>query len=118
MRAVRRSVLGSTALAVAVLVASGAADVSASNAIRPRPGTPDPKAMVLTSADLGRAKVTFQRYYKDKDFPSVISYERELEDGRSGATPLLLVNTEAEIGISVASTARYLQQLRLVLSTK
>jgi len=106
------------ALAVAVLVAAGAADVSASNAIRPPPGTPDPKAMVLTSADLGRAKVTFQRYYKDPDFPSVISYERELEDGRSGATPLLLVNTEAEIGVSVTATARFLRQQRLVLSTK
>jgi hypothetical protein len=115
---VRRLTLAGVALAAAVLAAAGAADVSASNAIRPAPGTPDPKAMVLTSADLGRAKVTFQRYYKDRDFPSVISYERELEDGRSGATPLLLVNTEAEIGVSVATTAKFLRQLRLVLSTK
>jgi len=74
--------------------------------------------MVLTSADLGRARVTFQRYYKDPDFPSVISYERELEDGRLGRTPLLLVNSEAQIGVNVASTVRFLRGLKLLLSTK
>lgn len=109
---------GSVALAVAALVTAGAGEVSAASAIRPLPGTSDPKEMVLTSADLGRAKVTLQRYYKDRDFPSVISYEREFEDGRSGATPLLLVNSEAEIGVSAATTARFLRQQRLILSTR
>jgi hypothetical protein len=94
------------------------ADASAAGAIRPAPGTPDPKRMVLTSADLGGAKVTAQRYYKDADFPSVISYERELEDGRLGSTLLPYVNNEAEVGTSAATATRFLVTLKRLFGTK
>jgi hypothetical protein len=113
-----RRVLAGTVLATALLAVAGAADVSASNAIRPAPGTPDPRAMVLTSADLGRAKVTAQGYFKDADFPSVISYERELEDGRYGATPLPYVDTLAEVGTSAVATTRFLATQKRLFGTK
>jgi len=75
--------------------------------------------MVLTVADLGRAaNVTAQRYYKDRDFPSVISYEREFEDGRVGSTALLAVDSTAEIGTSAQSTARFLSTIRRLYGTK
>ncbi|MDH4341021.1 MAG: hypothetical protein OEW47_11755 [Thermoleophilia bacterium] len=110
--------LASTVLGAAVLTVAAPTELSATTTIRPPPGTPNPKAMVLTSADLGRARVTLQRYYKDRDFPSVISYEREFEDARTGSTPLLFVSTEAEIGVSVPSTTRFYRELRSLLSTK
>jgi hypothetical protein len=56
--------------------------------------------MVLRSSDLGGARVTAQGYYRDTDFPSVISYAREFEDGRV-ADRALYVDSEAEIGRSV-----------------
>ncbi len=115
---VMRRVIAGIALAAALLAAAGAADVSASNAIRPAPGTPDPRAMVLTSADLGRARVTTQRYFKDADFPSVISYQREFEVGRYGATPLPYVDSQAEVGRSAAMTTRYLGSLRTFFASK
>ena len=103
--------------AVAVALAVGV-DASASSAIRPAPGTPDPKQMVLRSADLGGAKVTSQGYYKDDTFPSVISYARELEDGRLGAVTLLWVDSEAEVGTTVAASTRTLLSTRKLLGTK
>lgn len=111
-------VLAGTVLATALLAVAGAADVSASNAIRPAPGTPDPRAMVLTSADLGRANVTAQRYFKDADFPSVISYEREFEYGKSGSTPLPYVGSQAEVGTSAVTTMRFLSSLRTYFASK
>jgi len=111
-------VLAGIALAGALLATAGAADVSASNAIRPAPGTPDPRAMVLMRADLGRARVTAQRYFKDADFPSVISYEREFEDGKYGATPLSYVDSQAEVGTSAATTMRFLGSLRTFFASK
>jgi hypothetical protein len=74
--------------------------------------------MVLTSNDLGGAKVTRQGYYRDRDFPSVISYDRELEDGKLGGTQLPYVDSQAEIGTTVATTTRYLSSLRAFLSAK
>ncbi len=118
VRVVRRRVLAGIALAAALLVAAGAADVSASSAIRPAPGTPDPRAMVLTSADLGRAKVTTQGYFKDADFPSVISYAREFEDGSPGSTALLYVDSEAEVGTSARTTTRFLALQKRIFGTK
>jgi hypothetical protein len=100
------------------VLAALAVDARAAGSIRPAPGTPDPRAMVLTSADLGRAKVTAQRYFKDPDFPSVISYEREFEDGKFGATPLPYVDSQAEIGTSAATTTRFLGLLRTFFASK
>jgi hypothetical protein len=74
--------------------------------------------MVLTSTDLGRAKVTAQRYFKDADFPSVISYEREFEEGKYGATPLLYVDSQAEVGTSAATTTRFLGSLKAFFASK
>jgi hypothetical protein len=108
----RRTVL-SAALVAAVAASSGAAST-----LRPPPGTPDPQAMVLTSTDLGGAKVTRQSYFKDRDFPSVISYVRELEDGSSGKNALPYVESQAEVGTSVATTARFVVALRALFGTK
>ena len=110
--------LAGIALAAALLAVAGAADVWASNAIRPAPGAPDPGAMVLTSADLGRARVTTQRYFKDADFPSLISYEREFEDGTFAATPLLWVDSQAEVGTNTLTTARFLARQKRLFGTK
>jgi hypothetical protein len=118
VRVVRRRALAGIAFAAALSAVAGAADVSASNAIRPAPGTPDPRAMVLTSTDLGRAKVTAQRYFKDADFPSVISYEREFEEGKYGVTPLLYVDSQAEVGTGTATTARFLGSLKAFFASK
>ncbi len=73
---------------------------------------------MLTSADLGRARVTTQRYFKDADFPSVISYERELEDGKYRATPLPYVDSQAEVGTSAATTTRFLGSLRTFFASR
>ena len=118
VHAMRRRVLAGIALAAALFAAAGAADVSASSAIRPAPGTPDPQAMVLTSADLGGARVTMQHYFKDADFPSVISYEREFEYGKHGATALSYVDSQAEIGTSALTTTRFLATEKRLFGTK
>ena len=115
---VRHGVFVALILAVGLAATAGATEVSAASAIRPASGAPDPRAMVLTSEDLGRAKVTAQRYYKDADFPSVISYVREFEDGRFGGVPLLFVSSEAEVGTSASSTTRFLRALRIVFVSK
>jgi hypothetical protein len=105
-------------LAAGAVVLAVVVDASASSAIRPAPGAPDPRLMVLTSDDLGGAKVTDQGYYRDTDFPSVISYDRVLEGGRLGGTRLPYVDSQAEVGTSAATTARYLTALRTFLRTK
>ena len=74
--------------------------------------------MVLTSGDLGRASVKMQRYFEDPDFPSVISYEREFEEGTSGSTRLLYVDSMAEVGTTAATTKRFLGSLRAFLASK
>jgi len=107
-----------SAIAVGLLLAAGATGAPSAGSIRPAPGTPDPKKMVLTPADLGGAKVTFQRYYKDREFPSVISYERELEDGRLGSTLLPYVGNGADVGTSVVTTTRFLADLRRLFGSK
>ena len=74
--------------------------------------------MVLTTGDLGRASVTMQRYFKDSDFPSAVSYEREFEEGRYGGTPLPYVYSLAEVGTSAAATKRFLSSLRAFFASK
>jgi hypothetical protein len=106
--------LAVTALVLALGVSKGTAAV----AIRPAAGVPDPRLMVLTARDLSGAKVSSQGYYKDKDFPSVISYSRELEGGGLGGVGLPYVDSEAEIGVSTGTTARYLGTLKAALGTK
>lgn len=118
MNARRGFVATLIAIGVVLLLAVGAAGAPSAASIRPAPGTPDPKKMVLTNADLGGARVTLQRYYKDPDFPSVISYERELEDGRLGSTPLPYVGTGADVGTSAAATTRFLANLKRLFGTK
>lgn len=111
--AIAVAVVGAGFLAVAV-----AADAPAASSIRPAAGAPDPKQMVLRSADLGGARVTAQRYYKDADFPSVISCEREFEGGGLGSNALPHVYNEAEVGTSVLPTTRFLASLRRLFGTK
>jgi hypothetical protein len=110
--------LACAVLAMALLAVASAADVSASNTIRPRPEAPDPRVMVLKSGDLGRARVTAQKYFRDTDFPSVISYEREFEYGKSGSTPLPYVDSQAEVGTSAVTTARFLSTIRAYFGSK
>ena len=74
--------------------------------------------MVLTSADLGGAKVTSQTYYKDNSFPSVISYARELEKGRFRSVRLEYVDSEAEIGTSATTSAITLSGTKKYMGTK
>ncbi len=75
--------------------------------------------MVLRASDLGRgARVTSQRYYKDADFPSVVSYEREFESGAVGPTEFLGVDSQAEIGTSAQTTATYLNTTRRLFGSK
>jgi len=118
MRAGRGLVATLTAIGAGLLLAAGAAGAPSAESIRPAPGTPDPKKMVLTSTDLGGARVTVQRYFKDPDFSSTISYERELEDGRFGSTSLPYLYNAAEVGTSVATSARFLGDLKRLFATK
>lgn len=74
--------------------------------------------MVLTSADLGGAKVTSQGYYKDTSFPSVISYARELEEGRFRSVRLEYVDSEAEVGTSPTTAAITLSGTRKYMGTE
>jgi hypothetical protein len=94
-----------------------AAQATAGPVQRPPAGSPDPRQMVLRSADLGGASVAAQRYFKDADFPSVISYEREFESARVGSTRLLAVSSEAEVGTSVATTGTFLRTFQRFLRT-
>ena len=74
--------------------------------------------MVLRSSDLGGARVTAQRYYKDTEFPSVISYLREFARARVGATALVYVDSEAEVGTGSGPSSAYLRALAEILATK
>jgi hypothetical protein len=105
------------AVALAALGAGVVGSASASSALRPAPGTPDPKQMVLTSVDV-HANVASQRYYRDTGFPSVISYEREFDGRRSRASKFLLVDSEAEIGIDAQTTASFIAYVRHVFGSK
>ena len=118
MRARRGLAIGAVVIGFGLLFGGLSADAVAAGSIRPAPGTPDPKLMVFTSVDLGGARVTAQRYYKDAEFPSVISYERDLEDGRLGSTPLPFVYNEAEVGTSVLTTTRFVATQRRLFGTK
>ena len=114
-----RPALAGPALALGLLLAAVSPDAPAAVSIRPPAGSPDPKQMVLTTSDLGRgARVTSQRYYKDTEFPSVISYLREFESGRVGSTQLLYIDSEAEIGTSAQSTASFLITIRRLFGSK
>jgi hypothetical protein len=117
MRAAPRLAAGIVVALCAVLALGSAADGSTLQ-VRPAPGAPDPRLMVLTSADLRGAKVVRQGYYKDPDFPSVISYGRDLEDGRLGSVPVPFVSSDAEVGTSVATTARFLTETRRIFGTR
>lgn len=101
-----------------VIAASLASAATAAVSLRPPTGVPDPKAMVLLSSDLRGASVSRQRYFKDDDFPSVISYTREFEGGSVGSADLLAVESQAEIGISTQSTARFLGTTRRLFGSK
>jgi hypothetical protein len=104
-------------IVLAIVSAIAVRGAGGSTTLRPPAGTPDPKLMVLTASDLG-AKVKRQRYYKDTDFPSLISYERYLGPGRFGKYRLLYTATTAEIGTSETSTTVFLASLRRLLGTK
>jgi len=112
-----RATLLLPALAAALLLMLGS-DATAGAVQRPPVGSPDPRQMVLGASDLGGARVTAQRYYRDPDFPSVISYERELESARVGSTRLVAVDSEAEVGTSAAITASFLREFERFVGTK
>lgn len=112
-----RATLLLPALAAALLLVL-VSDATAGAVQRPPVGSPDPRQMVLGASDLGGARVTAQRYYRDPDFPSVISYERELESARVGSTRLVAVDSEAEVGTSAAITASFLREFERFVGTK
>jgi hypothetical protein len=118
MRARRGWDITAAVIGLGLLLSGFGASASAAGSIRPAPGAPDPKMMVLTSADLGGARVTLQRYYKDPDLPSVISYEREFEDGRLGSNPLPYVFSGADVGTSAAASTRFLASVKRLFGTK
>src|SRR5262245_61528608 len=110
--------LSLAAVVAAVFLLSSASVGVGATTLRPAPGTPDPRPMVIASKDVGGAKIDSQHYYKDKDFPSSISYSREFDAGRFGAARFLYLDSEAEIGTSAGATASFLADLRRVLATK
>src|SRR5215471_4259791 len=112
--------LRATVALVAALGTAVAATSSASGSplLRPPAGSPDPKAMVLVSKDLGGAKVSHQGYFKDSSFPSVISYEREFDESRVASTVMIDVDSQAEIGTSAASTTRFYASMRRLFGTR
>jgi hypothetical protein len=116
MRKARRKTLflAPMLMVLAVLLAQTAAGATA---LRPPAGSPDPKLMVLTPADL-HVKAKRQRYFKDPDFPSVISYQREFEGGRTGSVKLLATESLAEIGVSGETTSRFVAAARRYYSSK
>lgn len=85
---------------------------------RPPAGSPDPKQMVLKPADLGGARVSSQGYFRDPDFPSVSSYEREFESGRAGSAPLLTLNSVAQVGRSTQTTSSFLRTIKRLFGTR
>lgn len=117
MPSLRGPVLAGLALALGLGFAGTAAGSVASPALRPPLGTPDPKAMVPRGADL-HAKVKKQRYYRDTDFPSVISYERYFGAGRLGSTRLVYIASTAEVGTSERTTTSFVAYVRRALSSK
>jgi hypothetical protein len=113
----RGPVLAGLVLALGLGFAVAAAGSGASPSLGPAPGTPDPKAMVPRTADV-HAKVKRQRYYRDADFPSVISYERYFGAARLGSTRLLYLASTAEVGTSERTTASFVAYIRRALSSK
>jgi hypothetical protein len=101
------------AASVAVLIAAGGGAATVS--LRPAPGTPDPKLMVLRAPDL-HAHVKRQRYFRDTDFPSTIAYERAFREGRAGSTKLLYVDSLAEVGANAVLATRYVAVIRQLAS--
>jgi hypothetical protein len=118
MRSSASRAVAAVVLAAALVLTVLAAAASATVTQRPPAGGPDPKPMVLLRSDLGGAKVTAQGYYRDRDFPSVISYQREFEDARVGGTRLLGVNSEAEIGTTAQTTSSFIKEFRRFVSSK
>src|SRR5690349_4333201 len=82
-------------LVAALSLAAGAASVRASTQLLPAAGSPDPANAVIRSQDVGGASVTHQGYYKDKSFPSTISYSREFSAGKASGTRFNYLNSEA-----------------------
>jgi hypothetical protein len=119
MRSLPWPALAGPALALALFLAAVGQDAPAAVSQRPPAGTPDPKQMVLRPADFrGGAKVTKQGYYRDTEFPSVISYLRTFDEATVGSTDLTGVESHAEIGTSAQSTARFLQGIKRLYGTK
>jgi len=114
---VRRAAAG-LACAIGLVATILVATAGAATAPAPPPGSPDPKPMVLNSHDLGGARVTSQGYFKDADFPSLISFKRELENAKVGSTRLLYVQCQAEIGRDTQTTGLFLATLKKLIQSK
>jgi hypothetical protein len=118
MRLPRGLALAGLVLVLGISVSTLVASAAASGLLRPPPGSPDPKLMVLKSSDLGGAKVKTQLYYMDSDFPSVISYGREFDSGKTRGVRLAYVQSQAEVGASAATSASFLAYVRRLLGSK
>lgn len=103
---------------VAVLAVLAVASLAAGTEARgttqllPAPGSPDPANAVIRPADVGGAAVTHQGYYRDKDFPSTISYSREFSAGKASGTRFTYLDSEAEVGNDAATSAGFVSDIR------
>src|SRR5438093_7538805 len=117
MRPERGLAFAGLALALGFPLTAVVAGAGAAGCAGPPAGTPDPRLMVLKPADLG-TKVRGQRYFRDTDFPSVISYERYFGEGRTGGSRLLFLVSSAEIGTRATTTATFVSSARRAFASK
>lgn len=118
MRSQASVALAALALSIGLALTVVSPDAAATVLQRPPAGGPDPREMVLRATDLGGARVTGQRYFRDTEFPSVSSYEREFESARAGSTPLLYVDSVAQIGRSATITSSFLRRVKKLFGSK
>ena len=74
--------------------------------------------MVLRLSDLRGGRVTEQRYYRETNFPAVSAYLREFRSARVGSTRLAWLDSESEVGTTVASSSRVLRLVDQFLATR
>lgn len=105
------------AVLAAASLAAGTDGARATTRLLPAPGSPDPAKAVIRPSDVGGAAVTHQGYYKDKDFPSTISYSREFSAGKASGTRFTYLDSEAEVGNDPATSAGFVSDIRHYFAT-
>ena len=105
---------------LALAGSSAAASDAQPLALRPPPGSPDPKLMVLQLSDLPPgASISSQGYSKDEDTPSeIISYEREFEGAQVGSAELITLSNTAEVFRSVGIARSLFATTKALLTSK